>query len=108
LDRAAATVETWLRGALSKRPSTPMMGNSRSSHQHHMASQLGGDAAGGGDLIELADTSDDGRSFNNNTVIDTSLTRINSLLSLATSGRDNDDSGGQLRGRTGLKGAKGD
>ena len=112
LDRAAAAVETWFRGALAKRPSTPMTGHNRSSsHQHHAASEFGGDAAGG-DLIELADTSDDGRSFNNNsntnTTTDMGLTRINSFLSLATGGRDHDDSGGQLRGRSGLKGGKAD
>lgn len=47
LDRAAAAVETWLRGALVKRPGTP--------------TREGGEERG--DLIELADThSEDGRS----------------------------------------------
>lgn len=47
LDRAAAAVETWLRGALSKRPGTP----TREASEER------------GDLIELADThSEDGRS----------------------------------------------
>lgn len=47
LDRAAAALETWLRGALAKRPGTPTRG------------QWGGEE--GGDLIELADTqSEDG------------------------------------------------
>ena len=51
LDRAAAAVETWLRGAFAKRPGTPILGSR--GHQY-----------GGGDLIELADThSDDGRSL---------------------------------------------
>jgi hypothetical protein len=48
LDRAAAAVETWLRGAFARQPSTPILG-SRNRQQD-------------GDLIELADTnSDDGR-----------------------------------------------
>jgi hypothetical protein len=47
LDRAAATVETWLRAAFAKRPGTPTLGPRQ------------GDI---GDLIELLDThSDDGR-----------------------------------------------
>lgn len=47
LDRAAAAVETWLRGALTKRPGTPTREGSEER----------------GDLIELADTqSEDGRS----------------------------------------------
>ena len=51
LDRAAAAVETWLRGALAKRPTTPLM-RPRSKGAATMDS----------DLIELTDTgSDDGR-----------------------------------------------
>lgn len=55
LDKAAAAVEMWLRGALSKRPSTPMMAG---------LARYGGRNAGteDSDLIELTDTaSDDGR-----------------------------------------------
>lgn len=55
LDKAAAAVETWLRGALSKRPSTPLMSG---------RTRFGGRNAGteDSDLIELTDTaSDDGR-----------------------------------------------
>lgn len=49
LDKAAATIETWLRGAWAKRPNTPILGPNR---------PRGGD----GDLIELEDTnSEDGR-----------------------------------------------
>ncbi|KAF3767365.1 hypothetical protein M406DRAFT_41547 [Cryphonectria parasitica EP155] len=49
LDKAAAAIETWLRGAWAKRPNTPILGPSR---------PRGGD----GDLIELEDTnSEDGR-----------------------------------------------
>lgn len=49
LDKAAAAIETWLRGAWAKRPNTPILGPSRSR---------GGD----GDLIELEDAnSEDGR-----------------------------------------------
>lgn len=51
LDRAAAAVETWLRGALAKRPTTPLL-RPRSK----------GAAYADTDLIELTDTgSDDGR-----------------------------------------------
>lgn len=54
LDRAAAAVETWLRGALAKRPATPLLGARRNG------GSLG--AHSDSDLIELADTgSDDGR-----------------------------------------------
>ncbi|EGX94668.1 LysM domain protein, putative [Cordyceps militaris CM01] len=53
LDRAAAAVETWLRGALAKRPTTPLM-RPRSK----------GTSRAEGDLIELTDTgSDDGRVY---------------------------------------------
>lgn len=49
LDKAAAAIETWLRGAWAKRPNTPILGPNR---------PRGGD----GDLIELEDTnSEDGR-----------------------------------------------
>lgn len=49
LDKAAAAVETWLRGAWAKRPNTPILGPSRPRGRD-------------GDLIELEDTnSDDGR-----------------------------------------------
>lgn len=49
LEHAATTVETWLRGAWSKRPATPRLGSNR---------KIGDDM----DLIELTDTnSDDGR-----------------------------------------------
>jgi len=52
LDKAAATIETWVRGAWAKRPSTPILG-ARSARQAD---------DGLGDLIELEDTnSDDGR-----------------------------------------------
>ena len=63
LDKAAAAVETWLRGAFTKRPlhsaGTPVLGSSSSSMSR------GGRTPGAesvGDLIELTDTnSDDGR-----------------------------------------------
>ncbi|PHH71522.1 hypothetical protein CDD83_5148 [Cordyceps sp. RAO-2017] len=56
LDKAAAAVETWLRGALARRPSTPVLGSRTRS--------LGGSSSehNSSDLIELADTrSDNGR-----------------------------------------------
>ncbi|KAG8419204.1 hypothetical protein J3458_004103 [Metarhizium acridum] len=55
LDRAAAAVEHWLRGALAKRPSTPLLGG------RLRPAGLSADP-GATDLIELADTaSDDGK-----------------------------------------------
>ncbi|CEJ80290.1 hypothetical protein VHEMI00484 [[Torrubiella] hemipterigena] len=54
LDRAAAAVETWLRGALSKRPNTPLLGARRHGSSFGSNPEV--------DFIELADTaSDDGR-----------------------------------------------
>jgi len=89
LDKAAAAVENWLQGALSKVPGTPL-GRSR----------VGGND-GAGDLIELTDTgSDDGRlaDISNNSF---------PKLSLASSGRQ--ASSTSVRGRTGVqKGGKAD
>ena len=52
LDKAAATLETWLRGAWARRPSTPILGAKTGRQQDDWL----------GDLIELEDTnSDDGR-----------------------------------------------
>lgn len=81
LDKAAATIETWLRGAWAKRPSTPILGPNR----------LRGD----GDLIELEDTnSEDGRISG---LLDHGgLSLLNS--SLGTSSRSEGESG-LLRGR---------
>lgn len=54
LDRAAATVETWLRGALAKRPNTPLLGARRHANSFNSSLEA--------DFIELEDTaSDDGR-----------------------------------------------
>ena len=51
LENAAASIETWLRGAWAKKPSTPKSASNRSRSQPEAS-----------DLIELADTnSDDGR-----------------------------------------------
>jgi len=53
LDKAAAAIETWLRGAFTKRPGTPVLGPRRGTGIESLE--------GEGDLIELADTnSDDG------------------------------------------------
>lgn len=91
LDRAAATVETWLRGALAKRPSTPLKG-----------SKTRGDRTGTGnygDLIELADTgNDDGRAIG-----DHSASLIDNI-SLGNSGRNGRS--GSVRGRTMPSGSK--
>lgn len=88
LDKAAATIETWLRGAWAKRPSTPVLGPSR-------ARQLVLE----GDLIELEDTnSDDGRMAGGPGLLDQhdlSLPNPN----LGSSSRSDGD-GSFLRGRT--------
>ncbi|KAK4103659.1 carbohydrate-binding module family 50 protein [Parathielavia hyrcaniae] len=65
LDKAAAAVETWLRGALERArqagPLTPVLGP-RGRHGAGGGGGVGGMPDVGGDLIELADTgSDDGR-----------------------------------------------
>ncbi|UNI22083.1 hypothetical protein JDV02_008005 [Purpureocillium takamizusanense] len=86
LDRAAAAVETWLRGALAKRPNTPMVGGRTGWPAVLSAEQESSD------LIELADTgSDDGRI----------AARDSAALSMAfpsTSGRS-DVGSGLIRGR---------
>ena len=82
LDRAAATVESWLRGALAKRPSTPLMGS--------LARSKGWSAGldDGGDLIELADTgSDDGSLLTHNTT-SASLAPVSLGRALRPSGTD--------------------
>lgn len=86
LDRAAAAVETWLRGALAKRPSTPLLGGRVRS------AGLSGDNDIS-DLIELTDTaSDDGRQTSDGTI------NMMSSLSLMSSGRS--DGNLPTRGRT--------
>ncbi|KAK3192572.1 hypothetical protein K4F52_001371 [Lecanicillium sp. MT-2017a] len=87
LDRAAAAVETWLRGALAKRPSTPLLG----ARSKAMA------ANGDNDLIELTDTaSDDGR-LNHDP-----MTSLIEPLSLGSSGRNDGD--GAVKARVGTLG----
>lgn len=93
LDRAAAAVETWLRGALAKTASTP---RAVSGSRPLGGAGLGGDGAG--DLIELADTnSDDGRMGGD-------LLDIGNM-SFGTSSWSNGASGA-VRGRTAPKGGK--
>lgn len=95
LDKAAAAVETWLRGALAKRPSTPMLGS---------RARYGGKPAGteDSDLIELADTAgDDGRLLG-----ESALGQFDQPI--GTTGRSGGE--GNLRGRaqaaSGLKAQK--
>lgn len=86
LDRAAATVESWLRGALAKRPGTPLIGS--------LARSTGLPAGrDDGDLIELADAgSEDG-----NLLMHDAPTALLGSLSLGIgSGADGD---GSVRGR---------
>lgn len=87
LDRAAAAVETWLRGALAKRPTTPLLGaRSRTLT-----------ATGGNDLIELTDTaSDDGR------LKQDLMTSLIEPLSIGASARSDGD--GSVKPRIGALG----
>lgn len=88
-DKAAATIETWLRGAFARRPSTPMLGP-------HRGRQL--PEEGEGDLIELADTnSDDGRGGMSSGLLDQGSL---SLLNSTTFGSSSRISEGVIRGRS--------
>ncbi|WYZ45457.1 hypothetical protein EsH8_VIII_000773 [Colletotrichum jinshuiense] len=87
LDRAAATVETWLRGAFTKSPGTPALGG-RSRHPDDL------------DLIELTDTnSDDGRLSTpaGGGVTSTGLLEA-TPMTLGSTGRSDGD--GSVRGRS--------
>lgn len=87
LDKAAAAVETWLRGALSRKPSTQL-------------ERIRGRPERDGDLIELTDTgSDDGRQMMGGP------TSLMEALSIGTTSRSEGD--GALRGRIVASGAKG-
>ncbi|KAK8128303.1 hypothetical protein PG984_009411 [Apiospora sp. TS-2023a] len=90
LEQAAATVETWLRGAWAKRPSTPMLNSTR-----RPAEDL--------DLIELTDTnSDDGGPRTPLRMPESNL--LNSGY-FGTTGRNEGE--GTVRGRTGTSAVKG-
>lgn len=92
LEQAAATVETWLRGAWAKRPSTPRLNSTR---------KAGDDV----DLIELTDTnSDDGAPRTPLRMPEANL--LNSGYFGTTSRNDGE---GSVRGRSAAsKGKKGD
>ena len=96
LDKAALAVETWLRGALARRPGTPILGGRARSKGRYP-----GDADG--DLIELADTgSEDGR------LAPESAVTIGAMNSTSVSS-SRSGGGASVRGRampTGLKGPK--
>jgi hypothetical protein len=93
LDKAAAAIETWLRGAFVKTPGTPVLGPRGRGHgrlRHGQVQQVGGD------LIELADTnSDDGRDLNLG--MDLGGSGLLSSSVLGSSSRRNVD--GSLRGK---------
>ncbi len=81
LDKAAATIETWLRGAFARRPSTPTLSGARLGRHHD---------EGLGDLIELEDTnSEDGRTVPGASLLES--------ISYGSSGRS--DGEGAVRGR---------
>ncbi|KPM36190.1 hypothetical protein AK830_g10370 [Neonectria ditissima] len=96
LDKAAAAVETWLRGALTRNPSSTFGG---------LLGQPGGD----GNLIELTDTgSDDGRQSGG---APNSMMEASSVGNMGSSSRSDGNGNGTVRGRTttaGIKGDKGD
>jgi hypothetical protein len=98
LDKAAAAVETWLRGAFAKiPPGTPVLGP-RGRGQAAYGHQGQGLRQVDGDLIELTDTnSDDGRPGGGATgdLLDSSLL---SSGAFGSSGRSEGDGGG-MRGR---------
>ncbi|KAJ3552064.1 hypothetical protein NPX13_g11206 [Xylaria arbuscula] len=86
LENAAASIETWLRGAWAKRPGTPKLGSMRKP-------------PGDLDLIELADTmSDDGRT---GTILGSSShTSIPELATHASTSRSGGDGTASMRGRS--------
>jgi hypothetical protein len=91
LDKAAAAIETWLRGAWAKRPNTPILGPSRPRGRD-------------GDLIELEDTnSDDGR-LGGMLDAGSDADLLNLSYSGGASGR-NDGESEYLRGRTPVRGS---
>ncbi|KAK7415611.1 sterol homeostasis protein [Neonectria punicea] len=93
LDKAAAAVETWLRGALTRNPSSNFGG---------LLGQSGGD----GDLIELTDTgSDDGRPSGG---APSNRMGALSLGNIGSSSRSDGNGNGTVRGRTTAAGIKGD
>ncbi|KAI3332309.1 hypothetical protein HD806DRAFT_480105 [Xylariaceae sp. AK1471] len=94
LEHAAASIETWLRGAWAKRPGTPILGSLRKP-----VDDL--------DLIELADTnSDDGRTMN--TFGPPSGSGVSDQNFLGSSGRSDGEASASMRGRSmGLVGAGG-
>ncbi|TRX98945.1 hypothetical protein FHL15_000287 [Xylaria flabelliformis] len=95
LEQAAASIETWLRGAWAKRPGTPILGSLRKPTDDL-------------DLIELADTtSDDGR------MINTSFGNLLDQNSHGSTSGSNGEGTTSLRGRSiqpteGGKGKKAD
>lgn len=96
-DRAASTVEAWVRGALARRPGTPM---NRVASDRVGAPGTPGEEAGG-DLIELTDTaSDDGRGLGDRTP------DLIGNLSLGSTGWSEAGSSA-VRGRTMTGGSKG-
>ena len=89
LDKAAATIETWLRGAFAKKPGTPILG----PRGRHMAED--------GDLIELTDTnSDDGRAGHAPGGFPSNETGLLSSIGHAGSSGMSHSQGATTRGRT--------
>ena len=88
LDKAAAAIETWLRGAFAKRPGTPLIGPLQ-----------GRQLPEEGDLIELEDTnSDDGRTINASGLQDQTGPSLQHSMAYGSSSRSTGE--GTIRGRT--------
>ncbi|KAJ9138933.1 LysM domain-containing protein [Pleurostoma richardsiae] len=91
LDKAAMAIETWLRGAFAKRPSTP----NPSPHRGRQPSADDGE----GDLIELELTnSDDGRGTNSGSLLDQADSGLPISTTFGSSGRSGGE--GTVRGRS--------
>ncbi|KAL1879355.1 hypothetical protein VTK73DRAFT_7086 [Phialemonium thermophilum] len=89
LDKAAAAIETWLRGAFAKRPGTPNLGSRGRPAQRE------------GDLIELADTnSDDGRAGTSSEGAGFAELNLLGSPALGSSSRSGYSGSGTVRGRT--------
>lgn len=87
LDKAAMTIETWLRGAWAKRPNTPILGPSR-TRPH-----VDGDP----DLIELEDTNSEDGPIGSG-LLDQAIPDLPNLGNGSSS--RSDGNGSALRGRT--------
>jgi hypothetical protein len=94
LDKAAAAIETWLRGAFAKRPGTPILGPRGRPVQEE------------GDLIELAETSSDDGRGNASGTMDWGESGLLSQGASAYGSSGRSDGDGTVRGRMRSSSAK--